>query len=517
MPEKEIFPMKRAPQADANSTTIARRLFLTKRRGRLAALFVLAFLVLAATTPVLILAGSKKPRKSGSQAPLRTTSRPERADNSGLRRRNALGARHDHLRGRPTPAQNNSERVFVDAKPVETRLIAAHQFKGDLRNLPQTKPVLRERPERKPPDITQVPYERTLDDSTGTSVAPSLPSLSLPQGPSAPAPAPITTFDGLDFTNFGAGHPPDTNGDVGPTYYIQTVNTSIGIYNKATGVRVAGFTFDTFMSQGNFGNLCDTDNFGDPVVLYDSFEDRWIISDFAFTLDGSNNVINPPGAFQCIAASKTGDPVGGGWNFYSINTTGGLGDYPKFGVWPDGIYMAVNMFDYAASGSYQNPRVYAFNKAQMYAGSPTVQSVQFDAPSAEFTLLPANARLQTGTPPTGSPNYLAVVAQFLNSESVYKFHVDWDRIPLSTFTGPSDSVMTFWWEQFDRTGAGDANAPTPGNFNDTLYPRLMMQNQYTNIGGVESLWTTHAVGAGNPISNLTSTQSAVRYYQVDVT
>jgi hypothetical protein len=91
--------------------------------------------------------------------------------------------------------------------------------------------------------------------------------------PSAPAPPTIANFDGLDFANWGAGHPPDTNGDVGPTYYIQTVNTSIGIYNKASGARVAAFTFDTFMSQGNFGNLCDTDNFGDPIVLYDTFED----------------------------------------------------------------------------------------------------------------------------------------------------------------------------------------------------------------------------------------------------
>jgi hypothetical protein len=159
------------------------------------------------------------------------------------------------------------------------------------------------------------------------------------------------------------------------------------------------------MSQGNFGNLCDTDNFGDPVVLYDSFEDRWILTDFAFQLDGSGNVINPPGAFQCFAASKTGDPLSGGWNFYSINTAGGLGDYPKFGIWPDGLYMSANLFGYPAGASFQNPRVYAFNKAQMYAGAPSAQVVSFDAPSTEFTLLPANARLQAGTPPAGSPNY----------------------------------------------------------------------------------------------------------------
>ena len=101
--------------------------------------------------------------------------------------------------------------------------------------------------------------------------------------------------------------PPDPDGDVGPEYYIQTVNTSIGIYRKSDGLRVAAFTFDTFMSQGHFGNLFDTDNFGDPVVVYDTFADRWIITDFAFQLDGGNNIVNPPGVFQCFAVSKTGN------------------------------------------------------------------------------------------------------------------------------------------------------------------------------------------------------------------
>jgi hypothetical protein len=55
------------------------------------------------------------------------------------------------------------------------------------------------------------------------------------------------------------------------------------------------------------------------------------------------------------------DPVSGGWNFYSINTTGGLGHYPKFGIWPDGIYMSANMFNYVGQ-SFQNVRLYAFTK-----------------------------------------------------------------------------------------------------------------------------------------------------------
>ena len=98
----------------------------------------------------------------------------------------------------------------------------------------------------------------------------------------------------------GDGHPPDPNGDVGPTYYIQAINTSIAIYNKSTGSRVAAFTFNNLLSQGNFGNLCDTDNYGDPVVIYDTFDDRWIISDFAFIVTPTGAIQSPPGAFQCI-------------------------------------------------------------------------------------------------------------------------------------------------------------------------------------------------------------------------
>jgi len=394
--------------------------------------------------------------------------------------------------------------------PNEQHLTKASGKKFDLRSLPFVPQPKRERPEREAPPLNPIPLGSPNSVNVESKVTPDL-ALQV----NAPAPPPLASFDGLDFANWGAGHPPDTNGDVGPQYYIQTINTSIGVFRKSDGVRVAAFTFNTFMSQGSFGNLCDTDNFGDPVVLYDSFEDRWVITDFAFQLDGSGNVVHPPGSFQCFAVSMNGDPVTGGWNYYSINTAGGLGDYPKFGIWPDGLYMSANMFDYAAAGAFQNSRLYAFNKTQMYAGSPTVNVVSFDLPSSQFTVLPANARLQTGTPPPGSPNYFASVWNFLNAIEIWKFHVDFLHPSLSTVTGPFDSNMTFWWEQYSRSGA--TTAPTPANALDTLYPRLMVQNQYTNLGGTESLWDSHTVGAGNPTSSLTSAQSAVRYYQVNVT
>jgi hypothetical protein len=516
--------MQMKPQPNSNSArTSFKKWFLTNRVGRLTALVVMALAAAAIVVTTMSLAQTDKPLARMEPAaaaranPVPRKSSPARSKSNRSKRGAARNAAQDQdgiVQG--AQQEGRGDRTRADGRPKEGRLLRARPFRGDLRQLPQTAPLKTERPEREGPEPN--PQVFVPPDGTDSKTSASAPDISAPlaplSAPNVPAPSPSSSFEGLGNVPWGAGHPPDTNGDIGPNHYIQTINTSIGVFDKSNGNLITAFTFNTFMSQGAFGNLCDTNNFGDPVVLYDTFEDRWVITDFAFKLDGSGNVVNPPGSFQCIAVSRSGDPVAGGWNFYSINTTGGLGDYPKFGIWPDGLYMSTNMFGYASGAAFQNPRVYAFNKAQMYAGAPSVQSVSFDAPAAEFTLLPSNARLQTGTPPAGSPNYFSVVWQFLNVVSVYKFHVDWNSISTSTFTGPFLSVTPTWWAQF--SGA-NARVPSPANSLDTLYPRLMMQNQYTNIGGVESLWDSHTVGAGNPTSNVSSAQAAVRYYQVKVT
>src|SRR5436305_6288992 len=257
------------------------------------------------------------------------------------------------LLSRPLYAQNQNTQEFpVSADlnlsassgtttmhhPREDRLRRGKPFHGDLRTLPQARPQKFERPELEEPELNPIPFPGASSAAQSSASA-----VGSAQVINAPAPSPGASFEGLDFTNWGAGHPPDTNGDVGPLYYIQTINTSVGIYNKSDGSRITAFTFNTLMSQGNFGNLCDTANFGDPVVLYDTFEDRWILTDFAFTLNGNNPALPYQ---QCFAVSKTGDPVTGGWNFYSTTITDLFGDYPKLGVWPDGVYMSANVFNF---------------------------------------------------------------------------------------------------------------------------------------------------------------------------
>src|SRR6186997_2230412 len=130
--------------------------------------------------------------------------------------------------------------------PIELTLRGAGDTDIDLRSLPEIPPVEREREEPADPPFNPVELPG------GPTVVPDIPEV--PPTRLAPAPAPILTFDGLDRLNWGSGSPPDTNGDAGPNHYIQSVNSSVGIYNKADGSQIAAFTFDTLMSQGTFGN-----------------------------------------------------------------------------------------------------------------------------------------------------------------------------------------------------------------------------------------------------------------------
>lgn len=51
-------------------------------------------------------------------------------------------------------------------------------------------------------------------------------------------PPTTVSFNGLGTGNGALGMPPDTNGDVSPTHYIQWINSSWGIFNKTTGAQI---------------------------------------------------------------------------------------------------------------------------------------------------------------------------------------------------------------------------------------------------------------------------------------
>ena len=360
---------------------------------------------------------------------------------------------------------------------------AARSLDIDLRKLPQTGPKVK-RPMREmgsPQPVTRVNLAPSADGDAVTQA----------DFPALAAPTSLTNFKGLDLQNWGAGWPPDTHGDVGPNHYIQAVNTSIGIFDKATGTRLAAFTFNNFFVAAGGSGVCATYNQGDPVVLYDQVSGRWIITDFAFT-----SVTKAP-YYECIAVSKTADPVSGGWWLYTFTAdTANLNDYPKLGIWGDGVYMSANMF--RGGKTYKGVKVWALNRDDLINGA-ALRSVSFTLGTSYFSLLPANVK---GTlPPIGTAEYFLSDYGSTTSMNLWKFKVNWTTPTSSTFTGPTSFAVASLVKP-------TAKVPQLGSTEtlDALGDRLMTWLQYRNISGAESLWVSRTVVSGASMG--------IRWYEI---
>ena len=212
-----------------------------------------------------------------------------------------------------------------------------------------------------------------------------------------------------------------------PTNVVTMANLHFQIFDK-TGNSLFGPAANNTLWSG-FGGDCQTDNAGDPVVLYDQLADRWILTQF--TSSG-------PTFFECIAVSQTNDPTGSYFR-YAISTGNNFPDYPKGGMWPDAYYFSTREF---LNGSqFVGVGAYALDRAQALAGNPNPTIVGFLAPPNPAYvvgdgLLPSDLDGQT-PPPVGSPNF------FVGSQD--------DNGP---YGAPSDG-LTFWKFHYDPN--------TPGN------------------------------------------------------
>ena len=308
-------------------------------------------------------------------------------------------------------------------------------------------------------------------------------------GPATPAVG--TSFEGLGRGQYGFvvnSAPPDTNGAVGATQYVQWVNTSFAIFDKATGAKIAGPTGGNTLWAG-FGGGCATNNDGDPVVLYDKAAQRWVFSQFS---------VSSTPFLQCIAVSTTSDATGT-YNRYSFqyNT---FDDYPKMGVWPDAYYETFNMFN-AVTNIFVGSDACAYDRTAMLAGTAATQ-ICFQQNFTVGGLLPSDLDGAT-PPPAGSPNYMLFFGN--NNLNLYKFHVDFATPTNSTFTGPTVLGVA----AFSPLCGGGTCVPQPGTSQqlDSLADRLMYRLAYRNFGTHESLVVNHSVAVGGG-------SGGVRWYEI---
>jgi len=292
---------------------------------------------------------------------------------------------------------------------------------------------------------------------------------STPANPNMPGTT--LNFDGIPFPGVVCNcAPPDTNGEVGLDQYVQIVNEGFQVFNKSTGASLLGPVAIASLWNG-FGGLCETNGFGDPVVLFDQLANRWVITQFA------GNFPATPITDQCIAVSTSSDATGT-FARYAFHMTDNFYDYPKFGVWPDAYYASANIFN-ASGTAFLGPQAFAFDRSAMLAGTPATFIAGPLGSPTDDAFMPADLDGMT-PPPAGSPNpYVSVGTNA--TWPVHKFHVDFANPANSTFT----QTATLTPAPFTPLGGGIPQADTADQL-DTLADRGMFRNAYRNFGDHES-------------------------------
>jgi hypothetical protein len=289
------------------------------------------------------------------------------------------------------------------------------------------------------------------------------------------------------------------------------------VYEKDGSVAPGGdpALISSLWAGGVDEDKCDSDDQGDPIVLYDQLADRWLISQFAWSRTGGGL---PQGPFyECVAISQTGDPTGS-YHLYEFPIHPTIfPDYPKIGLWPDGYHMTFNQFD--ADLDFVGVRVVVLERDQMLDGNEaTILSLDLSNQPSLGGMLPADLD-GVVLPPIGSPNYVAQfdIASAFNPAQlrIFGLYADFDADMLS-FPLLSTIDLGSRGLSIDNT-----LCPSPPENNplscipqrgtavevDALADRLMWRLVYRNFGTHEALLMNHTVDAGGD-------HAAVRWYEI---
>jgi hypothetical protein len=167
--------------------------------------------------------------------------------------------------------------------------------------------------------------------------------------PTPRAPVISTGFDGMDFGDTPGFVPPDTHAATGPNHIVETVNTTIAIFDRTTGATASGYPKNL---SAFFSSVGATIDLSDPVVAYDELAQRFFIGVIDFGSIGNTSHL-------LYAVSNTSDPTAGFTKMYSIDVTetGFSGcpgqtvtaDFTRVGWNADAHVFTFNMFNVAGT------------------------------------------------------------------------------------------------------------------------------------------------------------------------
>ncbi len=312
-----------------------------------------------------------------------------------------------------------------------------------------------------------------------------------------PAKTPQLSFDAA----VSRSTPTDPTGAAGPDHYVNGWNSAFSIFDKAGNQLMPPAALSSI--GGEFTN----ENLGDPIILYDEFANRFLITQFSDT----------PESFL-VAVSRGPNPLTDGWYTYRFTTNGALPDYPKISVWSDGYYVTTNKNSRTASTSQV---VYVFERDRMLEGE-TARVIGFPLPGINTNgfYSPAGFHAMGGElPPRGNSPIIymqddswAGVAE--DHLKIWNVNMDWMNPQASTIAehqelGPSEGVSAFI-ATFD--GGAFSNLQQPGDAPDldVLQATMMYMTQYRRFPDYNSAVMNFVVD----IDPSAAEHAGIRWYEL---
>ena len=237
----------------------------------------------------------------------------------------------------------------------------------------------------------------------------------------------VKGFEGVsqyDAASFGRNAiPPDTNGAVGKSQFMEVTNGAYAVFDKATGTRTALVSDVAFWATAG-----QTGARGDSRVMYNADAQRWIATSFGASL-----------ADLQIAVSNTSDALGGWKSTKFTGFAGGIADYPTLALDKNAVYIGTNNFMPSFKGTTMNviPLDSLFN-----AVTPTVTNMkQFVTPYNGTTQIEDRGFAQQGVNSRSMGSRGTVLAASLFKFDNLGFKVD--GLTPSDATGASIGATTF--------------------------------------------------------------------------
>ncbi|RZS99396.1 GEVED domain-containing protein [Aquimarina brevivitae] len=309
---------------------------------------------------------------------------------------------------------------------------------------------------------------------------------------------PILTFE----SNSSDRSPTDPTGAVGPNHYVTAKNSAFAIFDK---------NGNTLIPSTGLENIFPRENLGDPIVFYDSFADRFVITQFS----------NSPNGFL-VAVSQSPDPVNDGWYTYRFET-GSFPDYTKFSIWSDGYYITANK----NQGQQQTSEVvYVIEREKMLLGEPNIKLLGFPLPGARINgfYSPAGFNaMGTLLPPNGDARIIYFqddAWQGVDNDALklWKISPNWLNPNTSTIEEAEElSVSNGTISPFDSTfdGGSFSNLPQPGTEGDdidVLQGAVMYATNYRRFCEYNSVLLNFAVDIDDRANS--DNIAAIRWYEL---